>query len=72
MLVGMPVPLEVLIERKEGESFEDLIGERWRASEAIEKVDVGYRADVWAKYGNVLGTFEEMEGRVLVGEERNK
>jgi xylulokinase len=60
------------IERKEGESFEDLIGERWRASEAIEKVDVGYRADVWAKYGNVLGTFEEMEGRVLVGEERNK
>lgn len=60
------------IERKEGESFEELIGDRWRESEAVEKVDEGYRADVWAKYGSVLGTFEKMEGEVLAGEERNK
>ncbi len=60
------------IERKEGESFEELIGERWEASEAIEKVDEGYRADVWARYGKVLGTFEEVEGKVLAGEEGNK
>jgi len=60
------------IERKEGESFEELIGERWHESEAVEKVDEGYRDDVWAKYGNVLGTFEEMERKVLAGEERNK
>lgn len=60
------------MERKEGESFEELIGKRWRASEAIEKVDEGYRAEVWARYGNILSTFEEMEGRVLAGEERNQ
>ncbi|KAF8864121.1 actin-like ATPase domain-containing protein [Acephala macrosclerotiorum] len=60
------------IERKEGESFEDLIGARWRESEAVEKVDLGYREDVFHRYGNVLGTFEEMEQRVLAGEERNK
>jgi xylulokinase len=60
------------IERKEGESFEELIGGRWRMSEAVEKVDEGYRADVWAEYGSVLGTFEKMEGEVLAGEEKNK
>jgi len=60
------------IERNEGESFEELIGERWRESEAIEKVDEGYRADVWERYGKVLKTFEEMEGKVLEGEERNR
>lgn len=59
------------MERKEGESFETLIGERWRESEAVEKVDIGYREDVWGRYGNVLGAFEELEGRVLAGEERN-
>ena len=60
------------IERKEGQSFEELIGERWKASEAIEKVDEGYRADIWAKYGNVLSTFEEVEEKILAGEERDK
>ncbi|KAH7418434.1 hypothetical protein BKA64DRAFT_717160 [Cadophora sp. MPI-SDFR-AT-0126] len=60
------------MERKDGESFEELIGERWRESEAVERVDIGYREDVWGRYGDVLGTFEEMEGKVLEGEERNK
>jgi xylulokinase len=59
------------IERREGESFEELIGERWHESEAVEKVDLGFRSEVWGRYGKVLGTFEEMEGRVLAGEERN-
>jgi xylulokinase len=60
------------VERKEGESFEELIGERWQESEAVAKVDEGYRKDVWERYGNVLDAFEEMEKRVLAGEERNK
>ena len=60
------------IERKEGESFEELIGGRWRESEAVVKVDDGYRREVWERYGNVLGSFEEMEKEVLKGEERNK
>jgi xylulokinase len=58
-------------ERTSGESFEDLIGKRWRESEAVEKVDVGYREDVWGRYGGILGAFEEIEHRILAGEERN-
>ncbi|KAG9247293.1 hypothetical protein BJ878DRAFT_201103 [Calycina marina] len=53
------------IEHSEGESFETCIGERWRESEAVEKVDVGYREEVWGRYGDVLGAFGEMEQRVL-------
>jgi xylulokinase len=60
------------MERMEGESFEELIGERWHESEAVVKVDVGYREGVWGRYGDVLGAFEEMEGKVLKREERNK
>ncbi|RAL59744.1 hypothetical protein DID88_000374 [Monilinia fructigena] len=56
----------------EGESFEELIGRRWKEEGAIEKVDEGYRAEVWGKYGEVLGSFEEMEKVVLEGEERFK
>lgn len=56
----------------EGESFEELIGRRWKEEGAIEKVDEGYRAEVWARYGEVLGSFEEMERVVLEGEERFK
>jgi xylulokinase len=58
------------IERKEGESFEELIGERWSESEAVVKVDAGYRKEVWEKYGGVLKAFEGMEGKVLEGEKR--
>lgn len=60
------------VERGEGESFEELIGERWRESEAVAKVDDGYRKEVWERYGGVLEAFEEMEKTVLAGEERNK
>jgi len=60
------------VERKSGESFEELIGGRWRESEAAVKVDDGYRPEIWKKYGDVLSAFEEMEKRVLAGEERFK
>ena len=59
------------IERRDGESFEELIGGRWRESEAVVKVDEGFRKDVWARYGQALGAFEKMEAEVLKGEERN-
>ena len=55
------------MERKEGESFDDLIGKRWREDGAIQKVDRGYRDGVFQKYGNVLGAFEEMEQKILQG-----
>ena len=60
------------IERKENESFEDLIGERWHESEAVVKIDDGFRENVWGRYGDVLGAFEGMEARVLEGEEQEK
>jgi xylulokinase len=58
------------MERKTGESFEKLIGERWRESEATVKVDEGYRPDIWKQYGDILPAFEEMEKKVLAGEDR--
>ena len=58
------------IERKEGQTFEDLIGDRWSESEAIEKVDDGYKKDIWDKYEEVIGKFEECEKKVLAGEKR--
>jgi xylulokinase len=52
------------LEREEGETFEDLIGGRWRESEAIEKVDDGYKENIWAKYGDILPEFQAMEEKV--------
>jgi xylulokinase len=53
-----------------GESFEECIGQRWRESEAVVKVDEGYRPETWKKYGDVLEKFAEMENEVLKSEER--
>lgn len=60
------------MERKQGESFEELIGERWHEGEAVEKVDVGYREDLFGRYAKILPAFAEMEERILAGEERNR
>lgn len=51
--------------RDEKETFDELIGKRWRGDEAVEKVDVGYRPGVFERYGKVVGAFEEMENRIL-------
>jgi xylulokinase len=58
------------IEKRADESFDDLIGSRWQESEAIIKIDEGYRSDIWKQYGDVLPGFEEMERQVLAGEQR--
>ncbi|KAK0621212.1 hypothetical protein B0T17DRAFT_494042 [Bombardia bombarda] len=52
-------------ERAEGETFDELIGKRWKEEGAIQKVGDGYREGVFESYGKVLGAFEEMEGRIL-------
>lgn len=57
------------LERKDGETFDELIGKRWTEEGSIEKVDIGYREGTYQKYGKVLGAFEEMEGRLLAEEE---
>lgn len=60
------------MERMPKEGFEELIGNRWRENEAIVKVDEGYRPKVWKRYGDILPSFEEMERKVLAGEDRYK
>jgi xylulokinase len=58
------------LERKLGESFDELIGRRWREDEAVLKVGQGYHPDLWKQYGDILPVFEEMERKVLAGEGR--
>ncbi|KAL2164063.1 hypothetical protein VTH06DRAFT_3277 [Thermothelomyces fergusii] len=52
-------------ERADGETFDDLIGKRWKEEGAIQKVADGYQEGVFEKYGRVLGAFEQMEERIL-------
>lgn len=60
------------LERSEGESFDDLIGKRWKEEGSVEKVDQGFRDVTYETYGNVLGAFEEMEQRLLAQEKEAK
>ncbi|KAI1433111.1 xylulose kinase-like protein [Xylaria sp. CBS 124048] len=53
-------------ERREKEqSFDELIGARWKEEGNVQKIDDGYRAEAYGLYGNVLSAFEEVEDRVL-------
>ena len=53
------------IERKDGETFEDLIGKRWREDEFVEKIAEGYQKGLFEKYGEALAGFEDMELELL-------
>ena len=52
-------------ERKEGESFEELIGKRWDENAFARKIAEGYQKGVWEKYGEALDGFEGMEKELL-------
>jgi xylulokinase len=52
-------------ERADGETFDELIGKRWKEEGAISRVDDGYKEGVFEKYGSVLGAFEKMETEIL-------
>lgn len=52
-------------ERQPEQSFDELIGARWKEEGNVQRVDDGYRETEYAKYGNVLAAFEEMENKVL-------
>jgi xylulokinase len=56
------------VEQKDGETFDELIGKRWKEEGAIKKVDSGFKDGVFQKYGNVLGAFEQMERKILAAE----
>lgn len=60
------------LERSEGETFDELIGKRWKAEGSIEKADDGFRDGVYQQYGRVLPAFEEMEHELLAQEKRGR
>ena len=53
------------IERQPGQTFEDLIGQRWNEDEFIEKIADGYQKGVFEQYGQAVEGFEKMELQVL-------
>ncbi|CAI7570627.1 unnamed protein product [Penicillium palitans] len=53
------------IERQPGQTFEDLIGQRWNEEEFIEKIADGYQKGVFEQYGQAVEGFEKMELQVL-------
>ncbi|KAI5370406.1 Putative carbohydrate kinase, FGGY, D-xylulose kinase, ATPase, nucleotide binding protein [Septoria linicola] len=52
-------------ERKSGQTFEELIGERWDESSFVKKVADGYTEGVFEKYGEAVKGFDAMEKLVL-------
>lgn len=53
------------MERTGDETFDELIGKRWKEEGAIERVDEGYKKGVFETYGGVLDAFREMEQKIL-------
>ncbi|KAL4805934.1 putative D-xylulose kinase A [Aspergillus unguis] len=53
------------LERKNGQTFEDLIGARWHEEEFIEKIADGYQKEPFERYGKAVEGFEKMELQVL-------
>ena len=53
------------IERKTGQSFEDLIGSRWTEADFVQKIADGYQPELFDKYGRALKGFEQMENMLL-------
>ncbi|ETI25917.1 D-xylulose kinase A [Cladophialophora carrionii CBS 160.54] len=58
------------VERHKGETFEELIGKRWREEEFVEKIADGYNEEVWHRYARALQGFEAMELRLLAEHDR--
>jgi xylulokinase len=53
------------LERSNGQTFEDLIGQRWHEEEFIEKIADGYQKEAFERYGKAVEGFEKMELQVL-------
>ncbi|KAA8646987.1 xylulokinase [Aspergillus tanneri] len=60
------------IERSRGQTFEDLVGQRWREEDFIEKIAEGYQKGVFEQYGKAVEGFEKMEAQVLKQEAERK
>jgi len=55
-------------ERKQGQSFEDLIGGRWDEKQFTRKVAEGYKKGVFETYGEAVKGFDKME-QLIIGQE---
>ncbi|KAL8672941.1 MAG: hypothetical protein Q9168_002616 [Polycauliona sp. 1 TL-2023] len=58
------------VERKEKQSFEELIGGRWREEEFVEKIADGYQEGIFEKYGPAVEGLELIEKEVLKAEKK--
>lgn len=52
-------------ERREGETFEELIGARWDEKQFVTRVADGYTKGLFEKYGDAVTGFAKMEEEVL-------
>ena len=53
-------------ERKEGESFEELITDRWHEKDFVQRICEGYDSEKYELYGQALKGFEAMERDLLM------
>ncbi|QKX53015.1 uncharacterized protein TRUGW13939_00086 [Talaromyces rugulosus] len=60
------------IERQGNETFEDLIGKRWREEEFVEKIADGYQPALFDQYGSAVEGFDRMEKQVVQEEESRR
>lgn len=55
------------VERRRGETFEQLIGGRWREEEFVKRVAEGYQRGVFERYAVAVEGLAAVEGEVLRG-----
>ncbi|PGH09351.1 xylulokinase [Blastomyces parvus] len=53
------------LERAPNQTFEDLIGKRWKEEEFAEKIDEGYQPGLFERFGRAVEGFEMMEKQIL-------
>ncbi|EGC46116.1 D-xylulose kinase [Histoplasma capsulatum var. duboisii H88] len=53
------------LERAPNQTFEDLIGKRWKEEEFAEKIDEGYQLELFERFGKAVEGFEMMEKQIL-------
>lgn len=56
------------VERRPGETFEQLIGERWREEEFVKRVAEGYQKGVFERYAAAVAGLAAVEREILNGE----
>ena len=59
-------------ERRPGQTFENLIGERWKEDEFVKRIAHGYQEGVFERYGLAVEGFEKLEKQILEEERSDK